>query len=383
MIDEKVHETVGSTTTALAEESAGIRIAGYAAPAARAPLGPFTFERRSPGPKDVLIDILYCGVCHSDIHQVRNDWGEVMPSIFPMVPGHEIVGKVVRVGEQVEKWKTGDVVGVGCFVDSCRKCEPCRAGEEQYCENGATFTYNAYERDGKTPMYGGYSTQITVDENYVLRIPEGLPLQGAAPLLCAGITTYAPLRRYGVKEGDKVAVVGLGGLGHMAVKIAKALGANVTVLSHSPGKREDALRLGADDFIATSDLSVFEKNAGRFDIILDTVSATHDYNSYLGLLRLDGTMVLLGVPDQPPPLAAGLLIMKRRHLMGSGIGGIRQTQEMLDFCGEKGIVADVEVIPIQKINEAYERTIDSDVRYRFVIDTASLREETSTRSRSS
>jgi uncharacterized zinc-type alcohol dehydrogenase-like protein len=292
-----------------------------------------------------------------------------MPSIFPMVPGHEIAGKVVQVGDQVEKWKAGDIVGVGCFVDSCRECEPCRAGEEQYCEKGATFTYNSYERDGKTPTYGGYSTQITVDESYVLRIPEGLPLQGAAPLMCAGITTYAPLRRYGVKAGDRVGIVGLGGLGHMAVKLAKALGGNVTVLSHSPGKREDALRLGADDFIATNDPSVFEKNAGRFNIILDTVSASHDYNSYLGLLGLDGTMVLLGVPDQPPPLAAAMLIMKRRNLTGSGIGGIRETQEMLNFCAEHGIVADVEVIPIQRINEAYERTMRSDVRYRFVIDT--------------
>jgi uncharacterized zinc-type alcohol dehydrogenase-like protein len=380
MTNDRKREAVGSTTTALAEESAGIRVAGYAAQAARAQLRPFTFERRAPGPKDVLFDILYCGVCHSDIHQVRGDWGDVMPSIFPMVPGHEIVGKVVRVGDRVEKWKAGDIVGVGCFVDSCRECGPCRAGEEQYCEKGATFTYNAYERDGKTPTYGGYSTQITVDEDYVLRIPEGLPLQGAAPLLCAGITTYSPLRRYGVKAGDGVAIVGLGGLGHMAVKIAKALGGNVTVLSHSPGKREDALRLGADDFIATSDPSVFEKNAGRFNLILDTVSASHDYNSYLGMLGLDGTMVLLGVPDQPPPLAAGLLIMKRRHLTGSGIGGIRETQEMLDFCAEHGIVSDVEVIPIQKINEAYERTIRSDVRYRFVIDTASLREENSPRS---
>jgi uncharacterized zinc-type alcohol dehydrogenase-like protein len=379
MMSEREQQAVGSTATALAEESAGIRVAGYAAPAARARLGPFTFERRALGPHDVLIDILYCGVCHSDIHQVSDDWHEAMPAIFPMVPGHEIVGRVVRVGDRVEKWKEADIVGVGCFVDSCRKCGPCRAGEEQYCENGATFTYNGYERDGKTPTYGGYSTQITVDENYVLRIPEGLPLEGAAPLLCAGITTYSPLRRHGVKQGDKVAVVGLGGLGHMAVKLAKALGGNVTVLSHSSAKRQDALRLGADDFIATDDPSVFEKNAGRFNLILDTVSAPHDYNSYLGLLGLDGTLVLLGLPEQPAPLAAGLLIMKRRNLTGSGIGGIRETQEMLDFCAEHGIVADVEVIPIQRINEAFERTVKSDVRYRFVIDNASLREEKSPR----
>jgi uncharacterized zinc-type alcohol dehydrogenase-like protein len=377
MMSEREHEAVGSNTTALTEEAAGIRVVGYAAPAARAPLGPFTFERRTPGPHDVMIDILYCGVCHSDIHQARDEWGAVMPSTFPMVPGHEIVGQVVQVGDQVKKWKAGDTVGVGCFVDSCRKCAPCRAGEEQYCENGATFTYNGYERDGKTPTYGGYSTQITVDEGYVLRIPKGLALQGAAPLLCAGITTYSPLRRYGVKAGDPVAIVGLGGLGHMALKLAKALGGTVTVLSHSPGKREDALRMGADDFIATNDPSVFEKNAGRFKVILDTVSAPHDYNAYLGLLGLDGTMVLLGLPEQPTPVAAGLLIMKRRNLTGSGIGGIKETQEMLDFCAEHGIVSDVEVIPIQRINEAYERTIRSDVRYRFVIDTASLREEKS------
>ena len=374
-MDEREHEAGGSTTTSLAEESAGIRVAGYATPAATAPLAPFTFERRAPGPRDVLIKVLYCGVCHSDIHQAHDDWQAMMPAIFPMVPCHEIVGEVVRVGHQVEKWKAGDIVGVGCFVDSCRECEPCRAGEEQYCEKGATYTYNGYESDGKTPTFGGYSTQITVDEGYVLRIPEGLPLEGAAPLLCAGITTYSPLRRHGVKAGDPIAVVGLGGLGHMAVKLAKALGANVTVLSHSPGKREGALRLGADDFIATHDPSVFEKNAGRFKLILDTVSAPHDYNSYLGLLHLDGTMVLLGLPDQPAPVAAGLLIMQRRNLTGSGIGGIRETQEMLDFCAEHGIVSDVEVIPIQRINEAYERTIRSDVRYRFVIDISSLREE--------
>jgi len=333
---EREHGTVGSTATALAEESSRIRVAGYAAPAAKAPLGPFTFERRAPGPRDVRIDILYCGVCHSDIHQARDEWGGSIPAIFPMVPGHEIVGKVAEVGDQVRKWKTGDTVGVGCFVDSCRECEACRAGEEQYCETGATWTYNAYQRDGKTPTFGGYSTQITVDEAYVLRIPEGLPLEGAAPLMCAGITTYSPLRRFAVKTGDRVAVVGLGGLGHMGVKLAKALGAHVTVLSHSPGKREDALRLGADDFIATNDLAVFEKNAGRFDFILDTVSAQHDYNAYLGLLRLDGTMVLVGVPEKPAPLDAMQLISKRRRLAGSAIGGIRETQEMLDFCAEHG-----------------------------------------------
>ena len=364
------NEASGSTATAVAEESGKIRVSGYAAPAAKAPLGPFTFERRAPGPRDVLIDILFCGVCHSDIHQARDEWGG---SIFPMVPGHEIVGKVAEVGNQVRKWKAGDTVGVGCFVDSDRECEACKAGEEQYCESGMTPTYNGYERDGKTPTYGGYSTRITVDENYVLRIPEGIPLDGAAPLLCAGITTYSPLRHFGVKPGDKVAVVGLGGLGHMGVKLAKALGAHVTVLSHSPGKRQDALRLGAEDFIATNDPAVFEKNAGRFDFILDTVSAKHDYGVYLGLLRRDGTMVLVGAPDEPSPLAAMPLLAKRRRLAGSAIGGIRETQEMLDFCAKHGIASDVEVIPIQKINEAYERTVRSDVKYRFVIDIESLR----------
>lgn len=343
---------------------------GYAAPAARAPLGPFRFERRAPGPHDVVIDILYCGVCHSDIHQARDEWGG---SIFPMVPGHEIVGTVAAVGGEVRKWKANDKVGVGCFVDSCRQCGPCRAGEEQHCEKGATYTYNGYERDGKTPTYGGYSTRITVDENYVLRIPEGIPLDGAAPLMCAGITTYSPLRHFGVKAGDAVAVAGLGGLGHVGVKLAKALGAEVTVLSHSPGKREDALRLGADDFVPTRDAAAFEKNAARFDFILDTVSAKHDYNAYLNLLRLDGTMVLVGLPDEASPLDAGALITKRRRLAGSAIGGILETQEMLDFCARHGIASEVEVIPIQEINEAYERTVRSDVRYRFVIDIGSLR----------
>lgn len=361
-----------SAPTTVLEQADRIGVRGYAARAARAPLVPFTFERRVPGPNDVRIDILYCGVCHSDIHQARDEWGG---SIFPMVPGHEIVGTVAEVGSEVRNWKAGDTVGVGCFVDSDRTCEACRAGEEQYCETGIVPTYNGHERDGKTPTYGGYSTGITVDENYVLRIPEGIPLDGAAPLLCAGITTYSPLRHFGVKAGHKVAVVGLGGLGHMGVKLAKAMGANVTVLSHSPGKRDDALRLGADDFLATGEAGVFEKNAGRFDFILDTVSARHDYNAYLGLLRRDGTMVLVGAPDEPAPLAAFSLIAKRRRLTGSSIGGIRETQEMLDFCARHGIASDVEVIPIEQINEAWERTVRSDVRYRFVIDIESLRSE--------
>jgi uncharacterized zinc-type alcohol dehydrogenase-like protein len=340
----------------------------YAATAARAALAPFTIERREPGPRDVSIDIRYCGVCHSDIHQVADEWGG---SIFPMVPGHEIVGTVAQVGDAVDRWSVGDVVGVGCFVDSCRACEACRAGEEQYCAEGMTPTYNGHERDGRTPTYGGYSTRIVVDEQYVVRVPDAIPLDRAAPLLCAGITTYSPLRHFGVKAGDRVAVVGLGGLGHMAVKIAKAMGAHVTVLSHSPGKRDDALRLGADDFVATGERGAFKQHARQFDFLLDTVSAPHDYGAYLGLLKRDGTMVLVGLPD-PAPLAAFPLVGLRRRLAGSMIGGIRETQEMLDFCAEHGIAADVEVIPIERINEAYERMLRSDVRYRFVIDGASL-----------
>jgi len=346
----------------------------YAAANAKSALAPFSLERRAPGPHDVLIEIAYCGVCHSDIHQARDEWGG---SIFPMVPGHEIVGKVARVGAEVKKWKVGDSVGVGCFVDSCRECEACHAGEEQFCANGMSATYNGYERDGRKldrtrPTFGGYSTQIVVDENYVLRIPEGMPLDRAAPLLCAGITTYSPLHHFGVKAGDKVAVVGLGGLGHMGVKIAHAMGAHVTVLSHSPNKREDALKLGADDFIATRDASVFQASAGRFDFILDTVSAQHDYNAYLGLLKRDGTMVLVGVPD-PTPVHAFSLIVGRKRLAGSLIGGIRETQEMLDFCAKHDVASDIELIRIDQINDAYERMIRNDVRYRFVIDIASLK----------
>lgn len=346
-----------------------LRTAAYAAVSAKAPLALFTIERRQPGARDVLIEILYCGVCHSDIHQARDEWGG---AIFPMVPGHEIVGKVAKVGSEVKTWQVGDTVGVGCFVDSCRECEACKAGEEQYCEQGASLTYNGYERDRKTLTYGGYSTRITVDEKYVLRMPDGIPLDRAAPLLCAGITMYSPLRHWEISSGRKVGIVGLGGLGHMGVKLAKAMGAVVTVLSHSPSKRADALRLGADDFIATRDADVFQKNAERFDFILDTVSAQHDYNAYLNLLRRDGTMVLVGIPA-PTPLAAAPLIVRRRSLAGSTIGSIRETQEMLDSCSQHRIAADVEVIPMQQIQMAWERTVKSDVRYRFVVDMASLK----------
>jgi uncharacterized zinc-type alcohol dehydrogenase-like protein len=347
-----------------------IKTPAYAAASATSSLAPFTIDRREPGAHDVLIDILYCGVCHSDIHQARDEWGG---AIFPMVPGHEIIGVVAQTGSEVGRWKVGDTVGIGCFVDSCRQCAACEAGEEQYCRRGVSFTYNSREQDGQTPTYGGYSTRITIDESYVVRIPEGIPPERAAPLLCAGITTYSPLRRFGVSPGDRIAIVGLGGLGHMGVKLGKAFGAHVTVLSHSPGKRDDALKLGADDFIVTREAEAFTQNAGRFSFILDTVSATHDYNAYLNLLGLDGTMVLVGLPG-PIPLAAWPLVTGRRRLAGSMIGGIRETQEMLDFCGNHGVAADVEVIPMQNINEAYERTLKSDVRYRFVIDMASMKQ---------
>lgn len=343
---------------------------GYAAPSATQPLAPFDFSRREPGPHDVLIDIHYCGVCHSDIHQARDEWGG---SKFPMVPGHEIVGIVTRVGAQVKRYKTGDKVGVGCFVDSCRECASCHEGLEQYCEQGMTGTYNGVERDGRTLTYGGYSTQIVVDENYVLRIPDNLPLDKAAPLLCAGITTYSPLSHWNMGPGKKVAVVGLGGLGHMAVKLAHAMGAEVTVLSQSNRKKEDGMRLGADRFYATSEKSTFKELAGQFDLILNTVSVALDWNQYLNLLKRDGTMVLLGVPTNAPQVHAFSLIGGRRRLAGSLIGGIKETQEMLDFCGRHGIGSDIEVIPMEKINEAYERMIKGDVRYRFVIDLQSLK----------
>ncbi|MFQ3587066.1 MAG: NAD(P)-dependent alcohol dehydrogenase [Fimbriimonadaceae bacterium] len=341
----------------------------YAAASETSPLAPWSFDRREPEANEVLIEIRYCGVCHTDLHVARNEWGS---TVYPLVPGHEIVGTVARVGDGVARWKVGDTVGVGCFVDSCRTCAACTAGEEQYCEAGATFTYNSPLPDG-TMTYGGYSTQITVDQDYVVRVPENLPLHAAAPLLCAGITTYSPLKKFGVGPGMRVGVVGLGGLGHMGVKFAKAFGAHVTVFSQSERKRADAFSLGADDYLATADPEVFEKNAERCDLLLDTVSAPHDLNAYLGLLGLDGRMVVVGLPD-PTPVAAFPLVVKRRSLSGSLIGGIRETQEMLDFCGEHGIVSEVEVIPIQSINEAYERMLRSDVRYRFVIDIASLRD---------
>jgi uncharacterized zinc-type alcohol dehydrogenase-like protein len=346
---------------------------GYAAITAKAPLTPYSFERREPREHDVAIDIKYCGICHSDIHQARNEWGDYLQeSIFPMVPGHEIAGVVTAVGGKVTKYKVGDKVGVGCFVDSCRTCAQCRAGLEQYCAVGSVWTYNGREYDG-TPTYGGYSEKIVVDENYVLRMPNNLPLDACAPLLCAGITLYSPLRHWQAGPGKKVAIVGLGGLGHMGVKLAHALGAEVTVLSQSLKKQDDGKRLGADHFYATSNPETFTKLARYFDLIINTVSAEIDWNQYFGLLKVDGTMVLVGVPEKKIPVAAMPLIGGRRSLAGSAIGGIPETQEMLDFCGNHGITSDIEVIPIQKVNEAYERVQKSDVRYRFVIDMASLK----------
>ncbi len=343
---------------------------GYATKGPRSILEPFNFERRGPGPHDVLIEILYCGICHSDIHQARDEWGG---SIFPMVPGHEIVGRVTRVGPQVKRFKVGDLAGVGCFVDSCRRCASCKEGLEQYCEDHLVLTYNGTEKEKKTPTYGGYSSQIVVDESYTFKISPKLPLAGVGPLLCAGITTYSPLRHHKVAPGQRVGVVGLGGLGHMAVKLAASMGAAVTVLSTSRTKEQDARRLGAHDFVVTADPKSLAPHANRFDVILDTVSAPHDLNAYLNLLRRDGVLAMVGAPAKPLEVQVFSLLLKRRSLAGSIIGGIRETQEMLDYCAEKNITSDVEVIPIQQVNEAYERTLKGDVRYRFVIDMASLK----------
>jgi len=346
-----------------------IHTKAYAAPGADQPLGPFELDRREPGPRDILIEIAYCGVCHSDIHQVKDEWGG---SLFPMVPGHEIVGRVARVGAEVKGFKPGDLAGVGCMVDSCRVCPSCARNLEQFCQKGAAFTYNGTEMDRVTRTYGGYSARVVVDEAFALHISPRLDLAGAAPLLCAGITTYSPLRHWNTRPGDKVGVVGLGGLGHMAVKLAAAMGAEVTMLSTSPAKEADARRLGAAGFGLTSDEATFKRLAGRFDLIIDTISAAHDYNKYLGMVRLEGAMVLLGVPPAPIPVAAGSLIFGRKTLSGSLIGGIKETQEMLDFCAEHNVVSDIELIPFADINKAYERMLRGDVRYRFVLDTATL-----------
>ncbi len=345
-----------------------LTVNAIAAPSATGPLGPVTIQRRDVGPKDVLIKIRYAGICHSDIHTVRGEWG---PVAYPLTVGHEIVGEVAEVGAEVSKHAVGDRVGVGCMVNSCRECENCLAGEEQYCLNGNIGTYASVDRDG-TITQGGYSTHVVVDEDFVLKVPESIPYEAAAPLLCAGITTYSPLRHWKAGEGTRVAVVGLGGLGHMAVKLAHAMGSEVTVLSQSLRKKDDGLRLGADHYYATSDPATFTDLARRFDLIINTVSAPLDLDAYLGLLRLNGTMVNVGAPPEALPIHVFSLFGQRTSFAGSGIGGIRETQEMLDFCAEHGIASDVEVIAADAINEAYERVLASDVRYRFVIDVSTI-----------
>jgi uncharacterized zinc-type alcohol dehydrogenase-like protein len=344
----------------------------YSAASEISPLAYDTIPRRNPTDRDVQIEILFCGICHSDLHQVRNEWSDVMPTVYPCVPGHEIVGRVTKVGSAVTKYKPGDLVAVGCMVDSDHTCPNCRDGLEQFCPN-MILTYNSPDKHLGGVTYGGYSDSIVVDEGFVLRVPSNLDLAGVAPLLCAGITTYSPMRHWGVTKGKNVGVVGLGGLGHMAVKFAHALGAHVVVFTTSPGKKEDALRLGADEVVVSRNANEMQKHTGSFDFILDAVSADHDINAYINLLRRDGNITLVGAPEKPLGVAAFGLIVGRRSLSGSPIGGIAETQEMLDFCGAHNITADVEVIPIQKVNEAYDRLLKSDVKYRFSIDMASLK----------
>jgi uncharacterized zinc-type alcohol dehydrogenase-like protein len=346
----------------------------YSAASATSPLASTVITRRDPTEHDVRIEILFCGICHSDLHQVRNEWSGFMPTVYACIPGHEIVGRVTNVGSAVTKFKLGDLAAVGCMVDSDGTCPECLAGLEQFCPN-PTFTYNFPDKHLGGVTYGGYSDSIVVDQRFVLRVPSNLKLAGAAPLLCAGITTYSPMRHWGVTKGKKVGVVGLGGLGHMDVKFAHALGAHVVVFTTSPNKKEDALRLGADEVVLLKNADEMQKHVGSFDFILDAVSADHDINAYISLLRRDGNITLVGAPEKPLPVAASGLIMGRRSLSGSPIGGIAETQEMLDFCGQHNITSDVEVIPIQKVNEAYERLLKADVKYRFSIEMASLRSE--------
>src|SRR6202051_1205658 len=346
----------------------------YSASSAKSPLASTTITRRDPTPQDVQIEILFCGICHSDLHQVRNEWSEFMPTVYPCVPGHEIVGRLTEVGSAVTKFKPGDLAAVGCMVDSDRTCPECRAGLEQFCPN-FTLTYNFPDKHLGGVTYGGYSESIVVDQKFVLRVPSNLNPAGAAPLLCAGITTYSPMRHWGVSKGKRVGIVGLGGLGHMGVQIAHALGAHVVVFTTSPKKKDDARRLGADEVVISKNADEMQKHVGSFDFILDAVSADHDINAYINLLRRDGNLTLVGAPEKPFPVSAFGLIMGRRSLSGSPIGGIPETQEMLDFCARHNITADVEVIPIQKVNEAYERPLKSDVKYRFSIDMASLKSE--------
>nr|WP_159465270.1 NAD(P)-dependent alcohol dehydrogenase [Scandinavium goeteborgense] len=346
-----------------------MKVLGYAAQNPTTPLAPFSFDRREPRPDDVTIEVLYCGVCHSDLHQARNDWGF---STYPLVPGHEIVGRVTAIGDSVTKFKPGDLAAIGCMVDSCRTCSPCKDGLEQYCEEGNTQTYNGKDRHDHQTTYGGYSQTILASQDFVLRIPDGLDLKGAAPLLCAGITTWSPLRHWKIDANSKVAVIGLGGLGHMGLKLAHALGAEVTLFTRSPGKEADARRLGASHVVLSTDPEQMNAVKNQFDLIIDTVPYTHDVNAYMPTLTLDGTLVFVGLLGDLPEVNTIPLLVNRRSVAGSAIGGIAETQEMLDFCAEKGISADVEVIRIQDINEAYERLLKSDVKYRFVIDMASL-----------
>jgi uncharacterized zinc-type alcohol dehydrogenase-like protein len=346
------------------------KVKAFGTEAAKAPLGQLNIQRRNPTPHDVEIEILYCGVCHSDLHTVRNEWHS---TVYPCVPGHEIVGKIVSIGSEVTKFKPGDVAAVGCMVDSCGHCDYCKEGLEQYCEEGNTGTYNSPDKHLGTHTFGGYSESVVVDEAFVLRVPENLDLAATAPLLCAGITTYSPLKHWNVGPGKKVGIVGIGGLGHMGVKLAKAMGAEVIVFTTSPSKVEDAKRLGADDVVLSKEEEQMSRYAGKLHFVLDAVSAKHDINAYLKLLRVDGSLALVGAPEYPLPVAAFSLIPYRRSFAGSMIGGIAETQEMLDFCGKHHIVSDIELINIQQINEAYERLLKGDVKYRFVIDMASLK----------
>ncbi len=346
----------------------------YSVASATSPFASTTIARRDPTEHDVQIEILFCGICHSDLHQARNEWSGVMPTVYPCVPGHEIVGRVTKVGSAVKKFKAGDLAAVGCLVDSDGTCPECKAGFEQFCPN-MILTYNFPDKHSRGVTYGGYSESVVVEEKFVLRVPTNLDLAGAAPLLCAGITTYSPMRHWGVTKGKKVGVVGLGGLGHMGVKFAHALGAHAVVFTTSSSKKDDALRLGADEVVLSRDANEMAKHAGSFDFILDAVAADHDINAYIGLLRRDGNLTMVGAPEKPLPVSVFGLIFARRSFSGSLIGGIAETQEMLDFCGKNNITSDVEVIPIQKVNEAYERLVKSDVKYRFSIDMASLKSE--------
>lgn len=367
-----MNETTSTAAPARDAEPATYPAKSYGAQSPDSELGSLTIKRREPRPQDVQIKILFCGVCHSDLHQVRDEWHEVMPTVYPCVPGHEIVGRVTKVGSAVMKFKEGDLAAVGCLVGSCGVCDSCKEGLENYCANVPSFTYNSEDKISGGVTYGGYSESIVVDEAFVLKVPEKLDPAGTAPLLCAGITTYSPLRHWKVSPGQKVGVVGLGGLGHMAVKFAHALGAHVVLFTTSPNKTADAMRLGADEVILSKDAAEMEKHFHTFDFILDTVSAQHDLNPYIALLKRDGTMTLVGAPPEPSPVLGFGLIFGRHQLAGSGIGGIKETQEMLDFCAEHGITADIEMIPIQQVNEAYKRLLKSDVKYRFVIDMATL-----------